>query len=422
MKFNIAKINNTNLLFSPMPGLQTASIGIFLKNGARSEPKYLKGIAHFFEHMLFKGTKNYSHRQITREIEGRGGALNGFTAQEMAGYYAHFLNKNVKETLAILIDMVKSPSLEEKEIEKERNVILEEIRMYNDIPSSRVVMLLDQLLWPNHVLGEEIFGSAETVKRIQQKDLISFKNKYYQPSEMVVSCVGDVDFKTIYDLIKKEFPLNRYKSLTQESIPKPLEGIHICIEKRKLEQVQLCFAVRGVSYRDKDKFTIELLHIILGANMSSRLFESLRERQALSYDVSTEVRKYQDSGAFIVHLGLDKSNVILAIKDIFKQLQKVKESQISLKELSRAKDYMLGHFIMGLEQPQGRMFYLAESMVTVGKFYSLSQIRQHIVKVSVNDLKRCAERIFSFKNICVACVGDIDSHLEKEIYSLCKRV
>ena len=176
----VININGTTLLLFPFKTRETASLGVFFRIGSRFESKKVKGIAHFLEHMVFKGSKKYSHRKIKEEIEGRGGSLNAFTSQEMTGYYAHFLNKNLPQTLDILLDMVFNPILSKKDTEKERKVILEEIKMYNDLPTSRASMLFDRLLWKNHPLGEDVIGSVSTVKNTKSSDLAKFKNKYYE--------------------------------------------------------------------------------------------------------------------------------------------------------------------------------------------------------------------------------------------------
>ncbi|MFA5272469.1 MAG: pitrilysin family protein, partial [Candidatus Omnitrophota bacterium] len=191
--YEITNINGATFIFSPFQDVETASLGVFLKVGSRFEKANVRGISHFLEHMVFKGSKHYSYKEIKQEIEGRGGALNGFTSQESTAYYAHFLNKNLHLTLDILLDMVFYPRLMMSDIKKERNVILEEIKMYNDLPSSRATSILDKLLWPENSLGEEIIGSFSTVSKIQKEDLAGFKNSYYEPSNIIISCSGYAD-------------------------------------------------------------------------------------------------------------------------------------------------------------------------------------------------------------------------------------
>lgn len=413
--FEIAHINGSTLIFSPFANIETASLGVFIKGGSRYEPIHTRGISHFLEHMLFKGSKKYSYKQIKQEIEGRGGALNGFTAQEITGYYAHFLKKNLAPTLDILLDMVCSPLLLANEIQKERNVILEEIKMYNDLPSARVGMLLDKMLWSGHPLGEEIIGEAETVKAITRSDLDEWQKRFYQPSHMVISCAGNFDPEEIKELLVRKIqgPVRSAEIAVKK--PAPLSGFHAAVEAKKLEQAHFCIGFRGVTQTSPEKFIVELIHVILGANMSSRLFEEIREKRALCYEVSTEVRKFRDTGGFIIHTGLDKRNIDVALARTLVELKKIKTREVGNKELSRAKDYLLGQIAMGLERPQGMMFYTAESFVSLGKIYEFAQIKKEIEKIEPCDIKRVAQSIFSFGDMCISCIVDDEKGVREKI-------
>lgn len=416
--FTVSKINGVTLIFSPMKGFSTAAIGIFFKIGARDEKKNLKGIAHFTEHMLFKGTKKCSYRSIKREIEGRGGMLNGYTSQEVTVYYAQFLKKNIEITLDVLFDMVTNPLFEHKEVEKERNVILEEIKMYNDLPSFRALSLLDRILWGNHPLANDVIGTVDTVKSIKRFNLKKFKEEYYLPSRMVISCVGNFSQDRLRDLIAKKTKRMSDKRVSLESVfPSSLRQKKVIVENKGLDQTHLCLGFRGISYRSKYRFAIELLHVLMGANMSSRLFEEIREKRGLCYDISTDVKKYRDVGTFIIHTGLDKKNIDVAFKCIIRELRKVQEKLVSFKELERAKDYILGQVVMGLERPQGRLFYPVDFYMAFGRICSFDELKKAIIGVDREAIRQLAKKVFDFKRICVTCVGDIHkdlgSHLEK---------
>ena len=411
----IVNINGANFIFSPFSNIETASLGIFLQIGSRFEKKNLKGISHFLEHMLFKGSKNYSYRQIKREIEGRGGSLNGFTSQETTAYYAHFLNKNLEFTLDILLDMVNSPLLKKQDIAKERNVILEEIKMYNDLPSSRVAILLDQLLWQGHPLGEEVIGYSSTVKKIDRFDLDNFRKRHYIPSRMVIVFSGNFSKERIISLLQSKVKKSNIKSNIKTTVPAAAHKLRIRTERKALEQSHLCLGFRSISYLSPQRLIGELINIILGANMSSRLFEELREKKSLCYDISTEIRKYKDSGAFVIHTGLDKSKILVATSTILRELNKLKEKEISASELVRAKDYSLGQIAMNLERPQGRMFYLAQEYLTQGKIEDFKTIKRKIESITAQQIKQLAQKIFKFENICISCVGNIEETLEDKI-------
>jgi len=416
----VIDINGLTFIFNPFVGIETASLGIFLKAGSRFETKDTKGIAHFLEHMVFKGSRKYSCSKIKREIEGRGGSLNAFTSQELTAYYAYFLNRNLITTLDILIDMVFEPLFKPEDIERERKVILEEIKMYNDLPSSRGAMLLDKLIWKGHPLGEEVIGYVPTVENIDRQKLNQFKEKYYIPSNMVISFSGNFSKKNIINRLEKKIKIVGKKSKFKMVAPLPCRGLNIAVEKKQLEQTHLCLGFRGISYLHPERLVMQLINVILGANMSSRLFEELREKRSLCYDISTEVKKYKDSGGFMIHAGLDKSKILVAIRTILKELQKLKDKKVSSAELLRAKDYLSGQIAMSLERPQGMMFFLAESFITLGKIYDYQSIKKEIEAITPFQIKEMANKIFKFQNMCISCVGDISDKLKNDIRSLKK--
>ncbi|MBD3245807.1 MAG: hypothetical protein GF333_02225 [Candidatus Omnitrophica bacterium] len=419
--YKTIRIGGVTFLFSPLAHIETASLGIFLKTGARFEPAQQKGIAHFVEHLLFKGSASCSYKKIKREIEGRGGALNGFTSQEMTAYYAHFLKKNLKSTLPILLDMVFFPLFKEKDIRKERNVILEEIKMYNDLPSSRVITVLDELLWRNHPLGTDVIGDEASVARIRRSDLIRFHRKFYRNSNVVVSCSGNFSEEQLMKMLVSKLPSLRRARMPRAYPPRRLGSLRVSVESRPLEQTYLCIGFRAVPWDHPARPALEILNVLLGANMSSRLFEEVREKKGLCYDVSTEVRKYRDSGGFVIHLGLDKRNLLAAFRTILKELKKISRIPVPSSELARAKDFYLGQVAMGLEQPQGRMFYQAKSHISLGKVDSFDVLRHTIEKVSPGEIRRMAGRVFDLKKAAVSCVGNVPQSIEERLRKVIRK-
>jgi len=417
----IIKVNQATFIFSPFKGVETASLGIFICNGARHEHQDIKGGAHFLEHLLFKGSKKYSCKNIKQEIEGRGGSLNGFTSQEATGYYAYFLKKNMLGALDILLDMVLNPLIKTADVEKERKVVLEEIKMYNDLPGPRAAMLLDRLLWPGHPLGEEIAGSFSSVVAITAKDLRRFKDDFYVAPQMIISAAGDISARTVKKILSASLP----KASTPQKVTNPpadLRGLYVYQERKALEQVHICISFRAPSYLSKDRLVSELINVILGANMSSRLFEEVREKRPLCYDISTEVKKYSDSGAFVVHIGLDKSKVDEALFTILKELKKISSRMVTADELSRAKDFFTGQVTMGLERPQGKMFYNAEMFLQLQKVEDFPHIKKELMAIDEKEVLKLARQIFTLDNMCVSCVGDVEDGLENKIREICKKI
>lgn len=395
--------NGVEFCFKKLNDRNSSAVGIWVKEGARSEPTEHKGIAHYLEHLLFKGSTKYSYRKIKEEIEGKGGQLNGFTSQESTCYYARVLNKNIPKTLDILLDMVVNPLLKESDIERERQVILEEINMYNDMPGARVMSLIDELLWPKDPLGIDVIGSEESVKAIDKKAIYDFKDRFYHPQNIVVTICGSDNDKLkemILDKVKKGDDL--IKDDVKKSKVKIPKGFSYSKEIKPFNQTHLAMAFPGVDYFSKDRYVVELIHTILGANMSARLFESLREKRGLAYDVSTMTRKYSNTGAFMVHCGLDASKRELAVDLTIKELVKIKTKLVPNRELKRAKDYILGNLLMNFESTLNSMLYVGESIIARGKIISYEEIEQAILKVSPEDIKRVAEKIFDFKYMKVA--------------------
>lgn len=409
----ITTINGIDFIFSPIRDIETASFGIFLRTGSRFEDPRVRGIAHFLEHLLFKGSARYTYKEIKQEIEGRGGSLNGFTSHEITAYYAHFLNKNIGHTMDILLDMVCNPLLKLADVTKERGVVMEEIKMYNDLPAPRVGMLLDRLLWPGHALGDEVIGSFETVGRISRKDLAGFKKCQYTNGRMVVACVGNIKPQDIAARLRR-MRVDEGSAPFFEA-PVALKGVHVSVEAKKLEQAYLSIGFRSVSYSDRRKFVVELINVLLGANMSSRLFEEIREKRGLCYDISTEARKFKDSGAFVIQLGLDKTKIETALTAILQELTKLKTTLVGATELGRARDYFLGQAAMSLERPQGRMFYMAESHIASGVVPSAAHVRHEIESISAQDIRDLAREIFMFQNMCVSCIADCDEGTEQRL-------
>ncbi|MCF7895011.1 MAG: insulinase family protein [Candidatus Omnitrophica bacterium] len=418
--YKIIKIGPLQLIHSSFDNFETASLGVFLKTGARFEKKSQKGIAHFLEHMVFKGSASYSYKKIKREIEGRGGILNGFTSQEMTAYYAHFLKKNTLVTLDILLDMVLNPLLLSYEINKERDIVLEEIKMYNDLPGSCAETILDSLLWGSHPLGKDIIGTEESVKAITKKNIIDFKNNFYIPSNIVISFCGDFSADKIKKFIEGKIKnkIKRKRKKIQQKKPDKLKGVKIKIAKKDTQQSHLHLGFRSIPYKSDKRIVQELLYVILGANMSSRLFESLREKRSLCYAVSASVKKFKDSGAFIIKVGLDKENIGLALSVIKKELNKIKNKPIAKSELTRAKDYFLGQLSMSLEQSQGRMFYFAQSYIKSTNIESLDKIKKQVKAIEPYQIRDFSKKLFDFRNLSLSAVGNLDNELAAKIKAI----
>ncbi|MDD5245981.1 MAG: pitrilysin family protein [Candidatus Omnitrophica bacterium] len=408
--------NGLRIITRRMPDMQSVSLGIWIKVGGRYENDHEKGISHFIEHLLFKGTKKYSCRAIKESIEGVGGSLNGFTSEELTCYLVKMPSNYLELALDILSDMVIDPVFPPLEVEKEKQVILEEIKMYRDQPQSYVHELLDALLWPDQPLGIPIIGSPESVSRISRKDLLSFKSRAYTPMNIVVSCAGVVDEDKLARSVAKRFrglkaaEVNAFSQARQSQEEPRLRIFH-----KDTEQTHLAMGFHAFRRDHPLKYAVGLLHVILGGNMSSRLFNELREKRGLAYEIGTQVRRFHDTGSFQVHAGIDNRKVGQSLDLIRKELDKAAKIPVRPDEFKRAKEFYLGQLSLAMEETMDSMLWLGESMVTLNKTFTLEQIVREVRQVTRADLREVARQIFKPSRVNLALVGP-ETIKQDEIY------
>jgi predicted Zn-dependent peptidase len=412
--------NGLRIITHPMKRMQSAALGIWIKVGGRYETPDYKGIAHFLEHLAFKGSKKYSCRRIKESIEGVGGSLNGFTSEELTCYLVKLPNLHLGLALDVLSDMVINPILHPEEIGKERTVIQEEIKMYKDLPQSYVYELLDELLWPNQPLGMTIIGTVESISRINKENLSLFKNQYYVPSNIVVSAAGLLEHNKFTNRIRNIFSslksrnVSTFLRVKEEQHQPQLKLLH-----KDTEQTHLALGFHSFRRDHPLRYALGLLHIILGANMSSRLFNELREKRGLAYEIGTQVKYFQDTGAFIVHAGIDNRKVNESVKLILKELEKAKHKLISIDEFKRAKEFYLGQLALSLEETLDNMLWIGESTATLDEVYSLKDITKKINKIRREDIRKVADYIFQEKSLNLALIGPFKDS-EQSLYSQLK--
>lgn len=401
--------NGIRIITHNMPKMQSVALGIWIKVGGRYESAENKGSSHYLEHMLFKGSKKYSCRKIKESIEGVGGHLNAFTSEEFTCYFTKIPYKYTNLALDILSDMVINPLLAQPEIDKERTVILEEIKMYKDLPQSYVYDLLDELLWPNHPLGMSIIGSNESVSRIDRDDLSAYHRAYYSPFNIVVSAAGPLEHIALAGRIKDKFSKLKDKNINVFSETKEVQHKQqLNMLAKDTEQTHMALGFHSFKRDHPLRHAVALLHIILGANMSSRLFNEVREKRGLAYEIGTAVKRFYDTGAFIVHAGIDNNKVNEAIEVILKEISKIKQASVTLDEFKRAKDFYLGQLMLALEDTLDNMLWIGETTSALDKVYSLEDIIKEVNKVERQDIKEVATRIFKEENLNLALIGPLE--------------
>jgi len=406
--------NGLKIITYNMPNMQSVALGIWIRVGGRYENDQNKGISHFLEHIVFKGSKKYSCRSIKESIEGIGGTLNGFTSEELTCYLVKIPGRYLESALDVLSDMVINPKMPRQDTEKEKTVILEEIKMYKDLPQSYVYELLDELLWPKQPLGAPIIGTVDSVRQINREQLFSFKERFYLPSNIVISAAGTLDNKKLIKGIMKIFKSEKGKGANRFPSATQIQGrTQIKLLYKDTEQTHMALGFHSFEREHPLKHALGLLHIILGANMSSRLFNELREKRGLAYEIGTLVRRFQDAGAFVVHAGIDNHRVIDAVQLILKELKKIKVGLVSKDEFRRAKEFYLGQLMLALEDTLDHMLWIGENTVLLDKTYSLLDIINEVNKIKREDIRKVAQLIFKKDKLNLALIGPLKESAEK---------
>lgn len=411
--------NGLRIITHRMPSRLTTSLGIWIGVGGRYENKENKGMAHFLEHLTFKGSKNYSNKAIKESIEGIGGSLNGFTTEELTCYLAKVPFRYFDLTLKIIADIVLNPTLASGDVEKERQVIAEEIRMYNDLPQHIVQDKLDQLMWPRHPLGMNIAGTINSINRITREWIADFHNDYYIPSNIVVAACGNLEHEKVVSLSKRLFKDNRPKDILGfkkiNSIQSRPQTEFI---SKDTQQTHVAIGFPGLNRAHPDRYILGILNVILGANMSSRLFHEVREKRGLAYAISSHVKNFQDAGAFVIHAGTDNIKFIETIKVALEQLKKIKKQKVEKSELKRAKDYFIGQIVMSLEDNLEHMLWIGESTMSLNKTFSFKQILDEVNRINTQDIFNMANKIFKSDKISLAVVGPSAGKSQKQIKNI----
>ncbi len=411
--------NQLTVVTNPLKDRDSVSLGIWIGTGGRYESDEIKGAAHFLEHILFKGSPKYSCEQIKELIEGVGGTLNAFTTEEMTCALAKIPFRHLKRTFDILADMVLFPLIDKKDVEKERTVILEEIKMYHDLPQYYVLDLLDELIWPNHPLGKSLVGTLESIGRMSQENLLGFHQSHYFPGNMVISACGRLDHADFVNLAKRK--LKQAVAVAKKvflKAPDTPPKAQAKFFRKQTEQMHLAMGVVGLPYDHPDKYALSLLNIILGGNMSSRLFDELREKQGLAYSISSSLKCLKDTGIFMIRAGVDNQKILDAIDLILKELKTIRQEGTNKDEFTRAKDYFLGQFLLGLEDTLDHMLWMGESTVTLGRVRTLKEIISEVKKVKIDDIQRVASDILRDERFNLALIGPLQEGQKKEIHAM----
>ncbi|MBI4845426.1 MAG: insulinase family protein [Candidatus Omnitrophica bacterium] len=399
--------------------IRSVAMGVWIGAGGRHESEHLSGVSHFIEHLVFKGTKNRNFRQIKEEIEGTGGVLNAFTSEELTCYLAKVLDSNKRQALDVLFDISLNPLLKKNDIDKEKLVIFEEIRMYYDLPHHLVYDEMIKLLWPNNPLGRNLAGNFKTLNSIKRNDLIEYKNKHYIFNNMLICCAGNIEHDelvlNIKSVLKKDWSsFKSEKKINFEKVSVSQKKPQFKFISKNTEQMHISLGFHAFEREHPLKYALILLHVILGANMSSRLFNEVREKRSLAYEISTGIKLFDDTGCFVISSGIVNEKLEVAMTIIQKELNRISRKKPAEDELKRAKDYYIGHLLMGLEDMMDHMFWIGEGIMVKSKLETVADVVKKVKQVQPKDIVKAAEIIFKKEGLNCAIVGPLDNAREKE--------
>ena len=398
--------NGLRVLINQMPHTRSASISIYVGAGSRYESEKEAGISHFVEHMCFKGTKTRPNpKDISEAIEGNGGVMNAATDRELTTYWCKVPDTHFEEALDVLIDMIKNSLFEDQEIEKERQVILEELAMTKDVPSYSADLLIDEVMWPNNPVGRDVGGSKESVTGITKDMLIEYLSNQYTLSNMVISIAGNIDPEKTLSKINDYFEdWSPYAEKPWIPMIDEQNEARLKIEYRKTEQAHICVGLKGIHSLHEDRYSVALLNSILGEGMSSRLFLEVRENRGLAYDVHSTVTHLKDCGSLIVYAGVEPKNAKLAINCILNELSNIKNG-VSEEELNKSKEFIKGRLMLRMEDSRSVSSWYGSQELLNQTSLTPEEMFEKVDAVSTHDVERIARDIIVSNKINLALVG-----------------
>ena len=399
--------NGLRLLTEPMSEVRSVSVGVWLARGSRHEPAEHGGMAHFVEHMLFKGTATRSAEDIAQEIDSVGGQLDAFTSKEYAGYYIKVLDEHLPRAVDILSDVVLHPALAAEDVEREKKVILEEIKMVEDTPDDLVHELFTGSYWEGHPLGRPILGTRESVERLTRDAIADYFGRVYTPNNFIVSAAGNLEHARVRDLVERAFGgVTAVGEAAADRRPTPAPSL--AIQDKDLEQTHVCLGTAAHAQCDDDRYVGYVLNTLLGGSMSSRLFQNVRERRGLAYSVFSGLSAYRDTGLLTIYAGCAADVAGQVIDLTVEELRGFRNVPVPDAELRRAKDHLKGSLMLGLENTASRMSQLGRQEIYFDRHFGLDETLEGIERVTADDLQRVARALFRDGALGGTVLGPLD--------------
>lgn len=399
--------NGLRVVTEKIPSVRSVSIGVWVDVGSRDEQAGEEGLSHFIEHMVFKGTRRRTAEAISREIDALGGELNAFTSREGTTFYAKVLDEHVGQGIDLLADIFHDSRFDAQDITKEKQVVLEEIRMVEDDPEDYLHDLHTKNAFRTHPLGRPILGEVATIQALRRAQVLAFRKRHYRPSQVVISVAGNFSFGPVLKQLAAAFggPWGRGPASSRRMPPTVARGVRV--RPKPLEQAHMCFGMKGLSQCDKDRYGVYVLNAILGGGVSSRLFQEVREKRGLAYSIYSSAMCFTDSGLLTVYAGARPEAAPRVMGLVLSELRRLQAKPVARPELARAKSQLKGNLMLGLESTSSRMSKLAKDEMHYGRHVPLREIMADIDAVSVEQLSRLSRDLFDERYLTVTALGPL---------------
>jgi predicted Zn-dependent peptidase len=398
--------NGTVIVTESVPDVRSVTLGFWIGVGSRNETADENGISHFIEHLLFKGTANRTAKEISETFDTLGAEFNAFTSKEFTCYYTRMLDEHLPIGVEVLSDIMQNSLLAEEHINFERQVVLEEIAMYEDTPDELIHDLFTSALWEKHPLGQQVLGTRATVGAFDRAKIEEYWRRNYGPGNIVVAAAGNLDHDELVRLIEADYRPKATAKVTPFPKEPDISGA-VKIFERPTEQVHICYGTAGLNSRHPDRFILSVLENILGGSMSSRLFQKVREEKGLAYSIYSYHSLFLDSGELVVYAGTRPSNVNEVLSIIRKEIDSIKNEGVSPEELARAKDHLKGQMVLSLESTRNRMVRLGKSELTHGELLSIDELVKRVTAVTAEQVRDLARKILDPDRMILTMIGPI---------------
>ena len=410
--------NGIRVVTEAIPHVRSVAVGIWVETGSRVEPESRGGISHLIEHLVFKGTANRSAEEIAGAIDSVGGQMDAFTAKEHTCFYVSVLDEHLALGVDLLTDILMHPLFAASDIEKEKAVVFQEIKMVEDTADDLVHDLFAERVWAGHPLGRPILGRWDVVRDLGREVILRHFEEEYAPARIVVAAAGHLEHAQVVDLLASRFNGFRRPAVSRETVPPTLHaGVHVV--HKALEQVHLVVGFPGIAETAPERYGLYLLNDVIGGSMSSRLFQEVRERQALAYSVHSGLQSYRDTGLFYIYAGTDAANFAKLVKALMKELRALKKDGTRAEELRRAKEHLKGSLMLSLESTSSRMNRVARQELRFGSFFSLDEMLGAIDRVQPQEVEALISRVLDEEQLSLLTLGPIDRrNLPRELLKI----